>query len=119
MSPTLIRKCPRKPPISERPLLTVEQANDLGEVFWILSNDTRLRLLHALVRDQELRVNELAAAVEMKPQAVSNQLQRLADRGIVRTRRNGTAMYYRIVDPCVVSLLEHGICLAEDSRNLE
>jgi DNA-binding transcriptional ArsR family regulator len=115
MPPTLIRKCPRKPPISERPLLTVEQANELGELFWILSNDTRLRLLHALMRAQELCVNELAAEVEMKPQAVSNQLQRLADRGIVGTRRNGTAIHYRIVDPCVISLLEQGLCLAEDA----
>ena len=84
-----------------------------------LSNDTRLRLLHALVRAEELCVNELAAAVEMKPQAVSNQLQRLSDRGIVRTCRDGTAMYYRIVDPCVVSLLERGICLTEDAGSRE
>ncbi|MGC8625476.1 MAG: ArsR/SmtB family transcription factor [Phycisphaerae bacterium] len=117
MQRTLIPRCPTKLSISERPLLTVEQANELGELFWTLSNDTRLRLLHALVRAQELCVNELAAEVEMKPQAVSNQLQRLADRGIVGTRRNGTAIHYRIVDPCVVSLLEQGLCLAEDARS--
>ncbi len=117
MSRRLMARCPMKPPISRRSLLTVEQANELGELFWILSNDTRLRLLHALVRAEELCVNELAAEVEMKPQAVSNQLQRMTDRGIVGTRRKGTAIYYRITDPCVISLLEQGLCLAEDARN--
>ena len=80
-----------------------------------LSDGTRLRLLMAL-REGELCVTELAEAIEMKPQAVSSQLQRLADRGILGSRRNGNQIHYRIVDPCVVSLLEQGLCLMEDAR---
>jgi DNA-binding transcriptional ArsR family regulator len=79
------------------------------------NNDTRLRLLHALVRAGELSVGDLAAAVAMKPQAVSNQLQRLVDRGILGSRRNGNSIIYRIVDPCVISLLDQGLCLTEDA----
>ena len=104
-----------KPPLHERPLLRHEQAADLEKLFKILANDTRLRLLHAVVRAGELCVTELAHAVGMKPQAVSNQLQRLADRGILATRRNGNQMYYRIVDPCVTNLLNYGLCLLEDA----
>jgi DNA-binding transcriptional ArsR family regulator len=107
--------CPPKPEIGGRPLLTPEQAAALMQVFKVLANDTRLRLLHALVRAGELPVGELAEAVAMKPQAVSNQLQRLADRGIVGCRRQGNNIIYRIVDPCVVSLLDHGLCLSEDA----
>ena len=88
----------------------------MARLFKVLSNDTRLRLLHALVRADELCVNDLAESVGMKPQAVSNQLQRLADRGIVNTRRNGNQIYYRIVDPCVTVLLDRGLCLMEDAR---
>jgi DNA-binding transcriptional ArsR family regulator len=84
-------------------------------VFKVLANDTRLRLLHALVRAGELSVGDLAAAVAMKPQAVSNQLQRLADRGILGSRRDGNSIIYRIVDPCVITLLDQGLCLTEDS----
>ena len=51
----------------------------------------------------------------MKPQAISNQLIRLADRGIVGPRRNGNNIYYRIVDPCVIELLDHGLCLSESN----
>jgi len=84
-------------------------------VFKALANDTRLRRLHALVRAGELSVGDLAAAVDMKPQAVSNQLQRLTDRGILGSRRLGTNIYYRIVDRCTVELLDQGLCLVDCS----
>ncbi len=82
-------------------------------LFKVFANDTRLRLLHALVREDEMCVGDLAAAVGMKPQAVSNQLQRLVDRGILGSRREGNHICYRVVDPCVRVLLDRGLCLIE------
>jgi DNA-binding transcriptional ArsR family regulator len=109
--------CPPKPKpeLENRPLLSGLQAVALEATFKTLANATRLRMLHALVRAGELCVTELADSLGMKPQAVSNQLQRLSDRGIVEARRNGLQIYYRIVDPCVVSLLDRGWCLTEDA----
>jgi hypothetical protein len=52
----------------------------------------------------------------MKPQTVSNQLQRLVGRGILGSHREGTSIHYRIVDPCVTNLLDLGLCLSEDSE---
>ena len=105
---------PEKPVLHERPLLTPEQASGLMTVFKVLANDTRLRLLHALVRASELCVTDLAASLGMKPQAVSNQLQRLSDLGILASRREGNTIHYRLVDLCVRSLLEQGLCLMEE-----
>jgi DNA-binding transcriptional ArsR family regulator len=99
-------------------LLTSEQGAELAAVFKVLANDTRLRLLHALVRARELCVGDLAGALGMKPQAVSNQLQRLVDRRILASRRDGANVYYRVVDPCVPALLDRGFCLAEDTQAL-
>lgn len=107
--------CPPKPALVDRALLSNGQARLLAGVFKVLANDTRLRLLHALARERELCVNDLASAVRMKPQAVSNQLQRLAAQGIVGSRPNGNQVFYRVEDPCVTALLDHGLCLAEDS----
>lgn len=107
--------CPPKPELRSRALLTGRQAVALEASFKTLANATRLRILHALVRASELCVGELAETLGMKPQAVSNQLQRLSDRGIVEPRRNGVQIHYRIVDPCVVSLLDRGWCLTEDT----
>jgi DNA-binding transcriptional ArsR family regulator len=104
-----------KPALKDRPLLTPEQAGGLATLFKVLGNDTRLRLLHALARSGELSVTEMAEAVGMKPQAVSNQLQRLSDLGILVSRRNGVSIRYRIADRCVASVLDHGLCLLEDA----
>lgn len=118
--PTRERKrtavCPPKPAIEQRPLISLEHANSVGRTFQVLADATRLRLLHALVRAGEICVSDLARTVEMKPQAVSNQLQRLLDRGILASRRNGNFIHYRIIDPCVVGLLDLGLCLTEDSK---
>lgn len=109
-------ECSPKPVLKERPLITPEQAGNLMAVFKLLANDTRLRLLHALVRADEMCVGDLAKVMGMKPQAVSNQLQRLVARSIVSSRRSGNQIYYHIVDPCVTDLLDRGLCLTEDTE---
>jgi DNA-binding transcriptional ArsR family regulator len=110
------KPCSPKPLLSGRPLLSVRQAQALEATFKMLANATRLRMLHALARAGELGVGELAGKLGMKPQAVSNQLQRLADRGIVEARRAGLQIRYSILDPCVLTLLDQGWCLAEDAQ---
>ena len=109
--------CRSPKPLRDRPMLSPIQAGGLAAVFKVLANDTRLRLLHALIREDELRVSDLATAIGMKPQAVSNQLQRLSDLGILACRRAGTTIYYRVVDRCVLGLLEQGWCLMEEAGN--
>src|SRR5580692_317081 len=108
--------CCARPLLEERPLLSPIQAGGLAAVFKVLANDTRLRLLHALVRADELCVSELASSLGMKAQAVSNQLQRLSDLGILASRRDGNSIYYRLVDLCVKGLLEQGWCLMEEAN---
>jgi ArsR family transcriptional regulator, lead/cadmium/zinc/bismuth-responsive transcriptional repressor len=106
--------CSARPTLKERPLLTPIQAGGLAAVFKVLANDTRLRLLHAVVRAEELCVTDLATSLGMKPQAVSNQQQRLSDLGILASRREGNNIHYRLVDLCVRSLLDQGLCLMEE-----
>jgi DNA-binding transcriptional ArsR family regulator len=95
--------------------MTREQALAVEALFGVLANDTRLRLLHEIARQDEVCTSELAQALKMTPQAVCNQLQRLQDKGIVAGRRNGNNVHYRIVDHCVVILLERGLCLIEEA----
>lgn len=102
-----------QPSLAERPLITPEQGYCLARTFQVLANDSRLRMIHALVRAGEMCVGDLAEAIGMRPQAVSNQLQRLVDRGIVASRRDGNFIRYRIEDPCVTQLLDLGLSLAE------
>ncbi len=96
--------------------MSIKTAAELESMFKILGNQTRLRILHTIIREDEICVSDLAEAIEMKPQAVSNQLQRMVYRGIVSTRRNGNNIYYSIADPCVVGLLNQGLCLMEEAK---
>ena len=108
------KSCCQYVALEDRTLLSPIQAGGLAAVFKVLANDTRLRLLHALVRNKELCVSELAKTLGMKPQAVSNQLQRLSDLGILLGRRDGNNIHYQLVDLCVRSLLDQGLCLMEE-----
>ncbi len=108
-------QCRPKARLAARPLLSAAEAGALERTFKVLANSTRLRLLHALARRPGLSVNELAELVGMKAQAVSNQLQKLMDQGILSNVRNGLNIHYRIVDPCTMSLLDQGLCLSEDT----
>jgi DNA-binding transcriptional ArsR family regulator len=104
------------PSLADRPALSAEEAAGIANLFKVLANDTRLRLLHALARGGEVRVSDLAAQIGMTQQAVSNQLQRLVDQRILGTRRDGNSVYYRLLDACVPALLELGWCLLETTQ---
>ena len=92
-------------------LLADSSAVDLAQLFKVLANDTRLRILHAIHLAGEVSPSDIADEVGASQQAVSNQLQRLADQRIVHARRNGQRVLYRIIDPCVPGLMNLGVCL--------
>ena len=92
-------------------LMRDDTAGDLAQLFKVLANDNRLRILHAIHRAGELGTSEIADEVGASQQAVSNQLQRLADQRIVHARRDGQRVFYKIIDPCVPGLMDLGVCL--------
>jgi ArsR family transcriptional regulator, lead/cadmium/zinc/bismuth-responsive transcriptional repressor len=106
--------CSTRPALGDRPLLSFVDAVKVMALFKVLANDTRIRLLHHLVRSGEATVTDLAKTLSMKPQAISNQLTRLSDTGMLRSRREGNNMYYRVVNGCVAPLLDLALCLMED-----
>ncbi|MGE5257041.1 MAG: ArsR/SmtB family transcription factor [Hyphomicrobiales bacterium] len=107
-----LRHCGHDPALQDQPILSLDQAATMEGIFKMLANVTRLRILHALIREPDIAVGELADSIGMKPQAVSNQLRRLMDRAIVAARREGNHIRYRIVDDCTINLLNRGFCLA-------
>lgn len=78
----------------------------------MLADATRVRLLWALL-DTELPVNELAAAVAKPPAAVSQHLAKLRMARLVRTRRQGTQVFYRLENAHVGQLVEDAIYHAD------
>ena len=59
-------------------------------------NDTRVRILYLLWRRGEVRVNDLAAILQLTTPAISQQLKKLRNCGLVRARRDAQTIYYRL-----------------------
>ena len=106
--------CSCRSPLEERPLLSFVEAVKVMALFKVIANDTRIRMLHHLVRSGEATVTDIAKTLGMKPQAVSNQLMRLSDTGVVASRREGNNVYYRVMNCCVAPLLDLALCLMEE-----
>ena len=106
--------CSSRAPLADRPLLSFVEAVKVMALFKVMANDTRIRILHHIVRSGEATVTDIAKTLGMKPQAVSNQLVRLSDTGMLRSRRDGNSVYYRVVNGCVAPLLDLALCLMED-----
>lgn len=83
-----------------------------AEVFSLLSDPTRIRIILAL-RDGELAVGELAERVGKTPTAVSQHLAKLRWAKVVAPRQNGTRSYYRLVDGHVRQLVQQAVFQAE------
>lgn len=71
-----------------------------AQICQALSNAKRLEILDAL-RHGERSVGELTAALNIRKANVSQHLAVLRAKGIVVTRRDGQAIYYRLASPRV------------------
>jgi len=75
----------------------------LVETFQALADPTRARILYALTH-RPLCVRDLALLVGVSESAVSHQLRLLRDRRVVKSRREGTVIYYTVDDTHVAAL---------------
>ena len=86
------------------------------EVFHMLADPTRVRLLWALL-DRELPVNVLAAQVGKPAASVSQHLAKLRLARLVRTRRVRTSVYYRIENEHIAQLVTDAVHNAEHAAS--
>ena len=67
-----------------------------------MANTTRLRILRQLMRGPEQSVSELAAALGISDVVATRHLRRLGARGLLRVRRQGSWVFYRVeADPTI------------------
>jgi len=85
-----------------------EEVDVAVEVFRMLGDGTRLRLLW-LMREGEVTVQQLTAAVGKPQGLVSQHLAKLRMTRLVSTRRHGNRVYYRLANDHVAHLVTDGI----------
>lgn len=75
-------------------------------MFRLLGDPTRVRILFTLLEAGELCVHHIAEAVETTDTKVSQAMRLLRGAGVVRNRRDGRHIYYRLDDDHVRMLLD-------------
>lgn len=85
------------------------------EVFAMLADATRVRIILALRDAEELSVNHLADIVDKSPAAVSQHLAKMRLSRIVATRQDGTRVFYRLENEHATRLVTDAILQAEHS----
>ena len=78
------------------PELSNELEKDLVQVFKLLSDETRLRILLYLVRETELHVTALCKKLGQSQPAVSHHLALLRVAGLIEARRDGKHNFYSV-----------------------
>lgn len=79
---------------------------ETAELFRLLGDPTRVAILHALLVGGELCVCDLAEVVGVGENIVSQAMRLLRAADIVRTRRDGRRIHYRLADAHVRMLLD-------------
>lgn len=82
-----------------------ESAKSASALLKAMSHEGRLLIL-CYLSDGEKAVGELEARLGVRQAAVSQQLARLRQDGLVKTRRDGKSIFYSIADPNAAAIME-------------
>jgi DNA-binding transcriptional ArsR family regulator len=80
----------------------------LVDTFRVLSNPTRLKIVHALL-SEELCVCDLAALLNVNESAISRELRVLRTMRLVKNNRVGKRVYYALDDDHVRQIFAAGL----------
>ena len=84
-----------------------EELLDLADLFKMFADSTRIKILYDLF-DGEKNVSEICEDIEMNQSAVSHQLRALKNGKLVKSRREGKAIYYSLDDEHVKTIIAMG-----------
>ncbi|MDW8800973.1 metalloregulator ArsR/SmtB family transcription factor [Clostridium sp. A1-XYC3] len=85
-----------------------ETLYSLSELFKVLGEPTRVKILYALL-NAEMCVCDIAALFNMTQSAISHQLRILKQSRLVKYRREGKIVYYSLDDEHVKQIFDQGL----------
>ncbi len=85
-----------------------DELYDLAEIFKVFGDSTRIKILYVLF-EAEMCVCDIAQLLNMTQSAISHQLRILKQSRLVKSRRDGKAVFYSLADSHVRSIINQGI----------
>lgn len=83
----------------------IEQYTDTAELLKVLANPVRLCIVKGLLEKGECNVTYMQSCLEAPQSTISQHLQKLKAAGIIKGRRNGLEIYYRVSNEKVAELI--------------
>lgn len=90
-----------------------ETLYELAELFKVLGDATRVKILYALL-NAEMCVCDIAALLGMTQSAISHQLRVLKQSRLVKYRKDGKVVYYSLDDEHVKHIFDQGLIHIEE-----
>ncbi len=84
--------------MTEKPKIDMTTYNMQADISKTLANPIRLAILHIL-REGEKSVNELTDVLGIGQSNLSQHLALMRQMGILKTRKQGTSIYYSVMNP--------------------
>ena len=103
-----MKETPRQEEFDMEKELQQEVMQELAEVFKMVGDATRIRILQTLL-EGERNVGDLADVLEMSQSAVSHQLRVLRQNDLVKYRKEGKTVFYSLDDEHIRMVLEQGM----------
>lgn len=94
--------------LAKNDMLPAGEARQITELFRLLGDMTRFKILQALSK-RELCVCDIAAVLQTAQSAVSQQLRLLRSARLVKYRKEGTLAWYSLNDDTIAILLQQGL----------
>ena len=86
-----------------------ETSLHLADLFKVLGDKTRIKLLSLLYAEQELCVCDIAEVLGMTQSAISHQLRILKQMKLVKNRREGKTVFYSLADGHIKTIINQGM----------
>lgn len=87
-------------------VLSAPEAEELGQLFRLLGDPVRARIVSALDAVDEMCVGDIGLAIGIRENSVSYALRQLRAAGLVGRRRRGREIYYSLQNPRLSDLIE-------------
>jgi len=86
--------------------ILAKQAGEAAQLLKLLGHEKRLLVLCFLATRGEMTVGELVGVAKLSQSALSQHLAKMRADGLVEFRRASQTLYYRVVDPRTLRVLQ-------------
>jgi DNA-binding transcriptional ArsR family regulator len=94
--------------LAKTEMLADDVVYQLAEIFRILGDPTRIKILHVLLK-REMCVCDIAETLDMGQSAISHQLRVLRSAKLVKFRKEGKEAWYSLDDNHITALMCQGL----------